>query len=61
MHVPRYILVVTYAAIELFQHPLRARTMFRNLHSVQYSITDQRDIRPEFLELAAGHTQQGGV
>ena len=61
LHVLHYILVVSYTAFELFQHPLRGRIVSRTLHSVQFSITDQRDIRPELLELAAGYIYQGGV
>jgi hypothetical protein len=60
-HVLHYILVVSYTAFELFQHPLRSRAISRTLHSVQFSVTDQRDIRPELLKLAAGYTYQGGV
>ena len=61
VHVHRNSLVVPYTAFELFQHPLRDRTIFRTLHSVQFSLTDQRYIRPELLELAAGYNHQGGV
>jgi hypothetical protein len=61
VHLHHYILVVSYTAIELFRHPLRGKTISRILHSVQFSITDQRHIRPELLELAAGYTHQGGV
>ena len=61
VNVQHYILVVSYTGIELFHHPLRGRTIFRTLHSVQSFITDQSEIRPELLELAAGYKQQGGV
>ena len=48
--------MVTYAVPEVFQHSLS-----RALCHVQLSITDQRDICPDLLELTAGHTHQGSV
>ena len=61
VHVHHYSLVVSYTGMELFQHRLRGRTIFRILHYVPSSITNQRDILPELLELAAGYIHQGGV